>query len=94
MFLHAELSPTYGSRRGYDRQRRIGEKDERPCRGEIRWYEATDDGLLMDFRGRVDLWQFGWARRYQHFVCQNAVQGPYRQIYLLVDHDPRQECRG
>ena len=41
----------------------IQERDDttnnaRPCKAEIRWYGATDDGLV-DVRPMVDLWGMG-----------------------------------
>jgi hypothetical protein len=44
-------------RPGYVQGRRVRKDDQegRPCRGEVRWYDATEDGLF-DARGDPKLW--------------------------------------
>jgi len=68
-------------------------RESRPCRGEIRWYGATDAGLV-DVRGAVDLWGLTQERKRFAELQKLHPEKPLEEIgEIVLSEDWPTKCR-
>jgi hypothetical protein len=84
-FLMQNFKPAYIH--GYDHSRKVN--GGRPCRGEVRWFGASDNGLI-DVRGQVDKW--GTQKEIQRFLeLQNMEENKNKTTIhigqMVLDED-------